>query len=48
VFAALTAKFAILKLTSKGQWALPYVGVSLFILFGAIWATSVADYVAAR
>ncbi|HZN15441.1 MAG TPA: DUF6529 family protein [Acidimicrobiales bacterium] len=48
VFAALTAKFALLKLTSKGQKALPYVGVSLFILFAAIWATSVADYVAAR
>ncbi len=48
VFAALTAKFALLKLTSKAQRALPYVGASLFILFGAIWATSVADYVAAR
>jgi hypothetical protein len=48
VFAALTVKFALLKLTAKGQRALPYVGVSLFILFGAIWATSVADYVAAR
>src|SRR5215210_5293867 len=30
VFAALTAKFAILKLTDKGQRALPYVGASLF------------------
>jgi hypothetical protein len=48
VFAALAAKFALLKLTNKAQRALPYVGVSLFILFGAIWATSVADYVAAR
>jgi hypothetical protein len=48
VFAALAVKFALLKLTAKGQRALPYVGVSLFILFGAIWATSVADYVAAR
>jgi hypothetical protein len=48
VFAALTIKFALLKLTDKGQRALPYVGASLFLLFGAIWATSVADYVAAR
>jgi hypothetical protein len=48
VFAALAVKFTLLKLTARGQRALPYVGVSLFILFGAIWATSVADYVAAR
>ena len=48
VFAALTVKFAVLKLTDKGQRILPYVGTSLFILFGAIWATSVADYVASR
>jgi hypothetical protein len=48
VFVALALKFALLKLTSKAQRALPYVGVSLLILFGAIWATSVADYVAAR
>ena len=48
VFAALTVKFTLLKLTRKAQKAIPYVGVSLFILFAAIWATSVADYVAAR
>jgi hypothetical protein len=45
VFAVLIAKFLILKVLKKGDKALPFVGASLFLVFGAIWATTVADYV---
>ena len=48
VFVLLAAKFALLKLTRSGGRAIPYVGIALFLTFGAIWATSVADYVAKR
>jgi len=48
VFAILTAKFLVLKVLRSGGNALPYIGSALFITFGAIWATSVADYVAAK
>jgi uncharacterized protein DUF6529 len=48
IFVLLAAKFAILKLTRSGGRALPFVGIALFLTFGAVWATSVADYVAAR
>lgn len=48
VFAILALKFALLKLLNSGQRLLPLVGVSLFLTFGAIWATSVADYISAR
>jgi hypothetical protein len=48
VFAVLIAKFLILKVLKKGDGALPFVGASLFLVFGAIWATTVADYVSAR
>ena len=45
VFAVLIAKFLILSVLQKGDRALPVVGASLFLVFGAIWATTVADYV---
>jgi hypothetical protein len=48
VFVLLTAKFAVLKLIRGGDRMLPFLGISLFLTFAAIWATSVADYVAAR
>ena|SRR5438552_5984742 len=48
VFVLLAAKFALLKLARSGGRAIPYVGIALFLTFGAIWATSVADYVAKR
>jgi hypothetical protein len=48
VFAILTAKFVVLKVLRSGGNALPLIGSALFIAFGAIWATSVADYVAAK
>jgi hypothetical protein len=47
-FVVLIAKFMILRVMKKGDKALPFVGVSLFLVFGAIWATTVADYVSAR
>jgi hypothetical protein len=47
-FVALTAKFAVLKVTKRGDKYLPIIGSLLFLTFGAIWATSVADYVSAR
>jgi hypothetical protein len=48
VFAILAVKFALLKLLRSGQRILPFVGVFLFLTFGAIWATSVADYISTR
>jgi hypothetical protein len=45
LFAVLAAKFAALKLIRSPQWVLPAAGIALFLTFGAIWATSVADYV---
>jgi hypothetical protein len=48
VFVVLVAKFLILKVLKKGDKALPFVGSALFLVFAAIWATSVADYVQAR
>lgn len=48
VFVVLTAKFAVLRIVRKGDKLLPLLGSLLFLAFGAIWATSVADYVAAR
>jgi len=41
-------KFLILRVVKGGDKALPIAGVSLFLVFAAIWATSVADYVTAR
>jgi hypothetical protein len=48
VFLVLAAKFAVLRVLRKGDRLLPLLGSLLFLTFGAIWATSVADYVAAR
>ncbi len=48
VFLVLTAKFAVLRVVRKGDKLLPLLGSLLFLTFAAIWATSVADYVAAR
>lgn len=48
VFVVLVLKFTALKLMRSGDRFLPFLGITLFITFGAIWATSVADYVAAR
>ncbi len=48
VFLVLTAKFAVLRVVRKGDRFLPLIGSLLFLTFAAIWATSVADYVAAR
>jgi len=46
VLLTLAAKFAVLRVLRGGGRALPWLGASLFVAFGAIWATSVADYVA--
>lgn len=47
-FVVLTVKFLILRVVKGGDKALPIAGISLFLVFAAIWATSVADYVTAR
>src|SRR5687767_11030819 len=36
VFAVLIAKFLILRVLKKGDKALPFVGITLFLVFGAI------------
>ena len=46
LFAVLVAKFAFLKLVPGGGRWLPITGSALFLSFLAIWATSVADYIA--
>ena len=48
LFALLAAKFAVLKVLRSKQNLLPLLGVALFLTFGAVWLTSVADYVSAR
>jgi len=48
VFTALTVKFLLIKVLRQGDSVLPLIGSLLFLAFGAIWATSVADYVAAK
>ena len=48
VFVVLTAKFAVLRVLRKGDKLLPLLGSLLLVTFAAIWATSVADYVASR
>jgi hypothetical protein len=45
LFVVLTAKFTILRVIRRGYKALPLLGTTLFLLFGALWATSVFDYV---
>jgi hypothetical protein len=48
VFLILAAKFALIRVLHSGDRLLPWIGTALFLVFGAIWATSVADYVTAR
>jgi uncharacterized protein DUF6529 len=48
VFVILGIKFLLLRVLRTGDRFLPLVGSALFLTFGAIWATSVADYVARR
>ena len=48
VFTVLAAKFLVLKVLRTGGNLLPFIGSALFLAFGAIWATTVADYVAAK
>lgn len=45
LFVVLAAKFSILKVFRRGYGALPVLGITLFLLFGSLWATSVFDYV---
>ncbi|MPY95379.1 MAG: hypothetical protein GEV08_20690 [Acidimicrobiia bacterium] len=48
VFAALVAKFLVLKVVPSAARLLPAAGIGLFLSFAAVWATSVADYVSVR
>jgi hypothetical protein len=48
LFVVLAGKYTLLKLVRARQWLLPVAGVTLFLTFAAIWATSVADYISAR
>jgi hypothetical protein len=48
LFAVLAVKFALLKVLRHGERYIPLAGITLFLTFGAIWATSVADYVTSR
>lgn len=48
VFVLLAVKFTVLRVARKGDKYLPLIGSALFLTFGAIWATSVADYVMTR
>jgi hypothetical protein len=48
VFTVLAVKFLLIKVLRQGDSVLPLIGTLLFLTFGAIWATSVADYVAAK
>lgn len=45
VLLTIAAKFTILRVLRRGYNMLPFVGTTLFLCFGALWATSVADYV---
>jgi len=48
VFTVLAVKFLLIKVLRQGDSVLPLIGSLLFLSFAAIWATSVADYVAAK
>ena len=48
LFAALVAKFVLLKFARSGQSWLPAAGILVFVSVFAVWATSVGDYVSAR
>jgi Na+/H+ antiporter NhaD/arsenite permease-like protein len=45
VFALLAFKYTVLKFARRADRFLPWIGSGLFLCFGAIWATSVADYI---
>ncbi len=45
VLLVIVAKFTILRVLKRGGDLLPYVGTALFLTFGAIWFTTVLDYV---
>ncbi len=45
LFVVLAAKFTILRVLRRGDRWLPYLGGTLFLLFGGLWATSVFQYV---
>ena len=45
VLLVIAAKFTILRILQKGYNLLPFVGGALFVIFGALWATSVFDYI---
>lgn len=47
LFASLVFKFVVLKFSRSAQSLLPLAGTLLFLSFAAVWATSVADYIAA-
>jgi hypothetical protein len=45
VLLVIAVKFTILRVLRKGYDLLPIVGTMLFLCLGALWATSVADFV---
>jgi hypothetical protein len=45
VLLVIATKFTILRILRKGYNLLPFVGTTLFLCLGALWATSVLDYV---
>jgi len=48
VFIVLTVKFLLIKVLKQGDNVLPLIGTILFLTFGALWITTVADYVSAK
>ncbi|MGH2726468.1 MAG: DUF6529 family protein [Actinomycetota bacterium] len=48
VFAILALKFLLLRVLRKGEKYMPSIGSAVFLTFGAIWITSVADFAAGR
>jgi len=47
VFVVLAVKFLLIKVLRQGDNMLPLIGSLLFLTFGALWFTTVADYVSA-
>jgi hypothetical protein len=45
VFVVLAVKFLLIKVLRQGDNVLPLIGSVLFLTFGALWFTTVADYV---
>lgn len=48
VFALLALKFTLLRIVRRGRKFMPLIGSAVFLTFGAIWVTSVADFAAGR